>query len=54
MFTDLASVLNDPANFPEPELFRPERFYDADAKAFSASSMVIPFGLGKRRYGLML
>ncbi|HLK38393.1 MAG TPA: cytochrome P450 [Polyangiaceae bacterium] len=41
----LASILRDPRVFPEPEVFRPERFLE---KKYAASEF-LPFGGGARR-----
>lgn len=38
-------VHRDPDAFPDPDLFRPERFVDADIDAFP----FLPFGGGPRR-----
>jgi cytochrome P450 len=43
----LWSVLNDSDHWGDPEVFRPERFIDADGKFFKDEWM-IQFGAGKR------
>lgn len=45
---NLASVHMDPQNFPEPKLFRPERFLSSDGTAIVGADKVIPFSLGQR------
>ena len=37
----------DPEHFPEPNLFKPERFLGGQEE-FMANVRVIPFGIGKR------
>lgn len=39
----------DPANFDDPNTFRPERFIDKNNGKFAKSNKVIPFGVGVRR-----
>ena len=43
----LFSVHHDPVNFPEPHLFKPERFLNEDGTKVVTSEFLIPFGLGK-------
>ncbi|KAI5118126.1 hypothetical protein M0805_008034 [Coniferiporia weirii] len=46
IFANLAGIMNDPEMFPNPELYRPERFLettDPRLKAFE-----LPFGFGRR------
>jgi methyl farnesoate epoxidase/farnesoate epoxidase len=43
----LWAVLNDRDHWGDPEVFRPERFLDADGK-FLKDEWMIPFGAGKR------
>merc|ERR1712027_292813 len=44
----LSSVLHDPKYFPEPSVFRPDRFIN-NAGEFVPDEKVIYFGTGKRR-----
>jgi len=44
---NLSFIMKDPRNFPEPELFNPERFLGADGK-YLKNERLIPFGIGKR------
>ena len=41
----IGSIHADPAIFPEPESFRPERFLDGEGSTYTW----IPFGGGRRR-----
>ncbi|KAF4520507.1 hypothetical protein B566_EDAN004823 [Ephemera danica] len=45
---NISGVLLDPDYWKDPEIFRPERFLDADGKILK-EERYIPFGLGKRR-----
>lgn len=42
------TVHMDPAVFPEPEKFKPERFLDPTGKTVVKNDFVIPFGMGRR------
>ncbi|XP_053674512.1 probable cytochrome P450 305a1 [Anopheles nili] len=44
----LRNVHMDPEHWGDPEVFRPERFLDADRQIVNTERMV-PFGMGKRR-----
>ncbi|KFB36104.1 cytochrome P450 [Anopheles sinensis] len=51
------AIHHDPAYYPQPEVFNPDRF--APSKSFRASTTFMPFGLGPRQcigatFGLML
>ena len=43
----LYAVNNDPTYFPEPDIFKPERFLDKQG-AYCKNERHIPFGIGKR------
>nr|AKH03511.1 cytochrome P450 3075A5 [Paracyclopina nana] len=43
----LYHVMHDPDHFPEPGLFKPDRFLDENGH-FMANERVIPFGVGRR------
>lgn len=43
----LYSLFQDKEHWGDPEVFRPERFLDADGK-FVKDEWMIPFGMGKR------
>jgi len=44
------AINNDPANWPRPDRFRPERFLTADGDFDERKmALVVPFGFGKRR-----
>ena len=47
LMVNFASVLHDSSHWKNPELFRPERFFDADGN-LSNPEEFIPFGLGNR------
>ncbi|KAI0273278.1 CyP450 monooxygenase [Russula aff. rugulosa BPL654] len=42
------AVLHDPARFPEPDLFKPERFINPDGSVRDDPALSTIFGLGKR------
>jgi len=44
---NLSFIMNDSKNFPQPELFNPERFLGTDGK-YLKNERMIPFGIGKR------
>ena len=46
-FSNLERFLNDPVQFPEPRIFNPERFLNADRK-LQRNDYLVPFGIGKR------
>eukprot|EP00092_Neocalanus_flemingeri_P004804 GFUD01005172.1.p1 GENE.GFUD01005172.1~~GFUD01005172.1.p1 ORF type:complete len:484 (+),score=104.63 GFUD01005172.1:98-1549(+) len=46
-FANLAFIMMDPKHFPQPELFKPERFLGPDGK-YEKNERMIPFGTGKR------
>ena len=41
-------VHHDPATFPEPHLFNPDRFIDPEDGKFLPHPAVVPYGVGKR------
>ena len=47
VLTNAWAVHMDPANFPQPELFKPERFLSEDGTKIKNSDFLIPFGIGK-------
>ena len=46
MLTNIYAIHHDPAHFPEPNTFKPERFLE-DGR-FQSHSHVMPFSMGKR------
>ena len=46
-FSNLEKFLNDPIQFPEPRMFKPERFINSDGK-LQRNDYLVPFGIGKR------
>ena len=49
-FLNVTALHNDPKNFPEPEVFRPERFLEGSPGAMQHHPYsYIPFGLGPRK-----
>eukprot|EP00092_Neocalanus_flemingeri_P003772 GFUD01004058.1.p1 GENE.GFUD01004058.1~~GFUD01004058.1.p1 ORF type:complete len:486 (-),score=123.42 GFUD01004058.1:441-1898(-) len=46
-FANLSFIMKDPENFPQPEVFNPERFIGTDGK-YEKNEKMIPFGIGKR------
>ena len=47
IFPSLISVMHDSDHFPDPHVFNPERFLDADGR-YKEDNRVIPFCVGKR------
>jgi cytochrome P450 len=47
--SSMLSIMMDPKAFPDPELFKPERFIDSSNGSFVPHPNVVPFGVGKRR-----
>lgn len=45
LMVNIRSVLMDPSHWGDPEIFRPERFIDADGK-FKKDDHLILFGTG--------
>ena len=43
---NLHQIMNDPDAFPDPTVFKPERFLNEDG-AFAPDERVVPFGVGK-------
>ena len=39
-------VLMDPQNFPDPEIFKPERFLNEEGTKTIKSEYLVPFGIG--------
>ncbi len=48
VFSHIEMMHENPDEFPEPEIFRPERFINPDG-SFEFHQQVTPFGIGKRR-----
>eukprot|EP00092_Neocalanus_flemingeri_P018174 GFUD01019671.1.p1 GENE.GFUD01019671.1~~GFUD01019671.1.p1 ORF type:complete len:482 (+),score=104.99 GFUD01019671.1:156-1601(+) len=46
-FANLSAIMMDPDHFPQPELFKPERFIGLDGR-YEKKERMIPFGVGKR------
>ena len=44
--SNIYAVHMDPNNFPQPEVFRPERFLSEDGRKIRKSDFLIPFGIG--------
>jgi len=42
------AILHDPATYPEPDLFKPERFLNADGSLRDDPTLISVFGFGKR------
>lgn len=51
MWSDLNAIMHNPADFPDPWVFRPERYLSEDAEGlrFTPHPRVIPYGVGKHR-----
>lgn len=52
MISFIGEIMNDPAHFPNPSKFDPERYLFKDEKGsvkFQPHPRVVPFGIGKRR-----
>ena len=47
IYSSLYHIMNDEKHFPDPLLFKPERFIDENG-IFVYSNRVVPFGVGKR------
>uniref|UniRef100_A0A914MPH5 Cytochrome P450 n=1 Tax=Meloidogyne incognita TaxID=6306 RepID=A0A914MPH5_MELIC len=47
VMVQLGAVHLDPSLFPQPEVFRPERFLDSEGN-YKGSELIKPFGVGKR------
>jgi cytochrome P450 len=41
-------MLHDPASYPEPDIFKPERFLNADGSLRDDPILISAFGFGKR------
>jgi cytochrome P450 len=41
-------MLHDPASYPEPDIFKPERFLNADGSLRDDPNLTSAFGFGKR------
>ncbi len=46
VIANIYAAMHDPALFPEPDLFRPERFLGPDGKIENTDTF-LPFGMGK-------
>eukprot|EP00092_Neocalanus_flemingeri_P011092 GFUD01011940.1.p1 GENE.GFUD01011940.1~~GFUD01011940.1.p1 ORF type:complete len:480 (+),score=113.71 GFUD01011940.1:179-1618(+) len=44
---NLSSIMMDPENFPEPEVFNPDRFLGPSGN-YEKNERLVPFGIGKR------
>jgi cytochrome P450 len=42
------AILHDPALYPEPDIFKPERFLNADGSLRDDPVLISTFGFGKR------
>ncbi|KAG7095762.1 hypothetical protein E1B28_006467 [Marasmius oreades] len=47
VFANLYGIMKDPAMFPDPEIFRPERFLETDDPRLQ--NFDLPFGFGRRQ-----
>ena len=47
VFSNLYAVHHDPNNFPDPFVFKPERFLSNDGQKVTKADFLIPFGIGK-------
>jgi cytochrome P450 len=47
-WTVVRSILHDPARYPEPDLFKPERFLNSDGTLLDDPVLTSVFGFGKR------
>ena len=47
IMSSLSHVMYDPEYFPNPRIFNPDRFIDANG-IFKHNERVVPFGIGKR------
>lgn len=48
LYGSLFHIMNDPEAFPDPKLFRPERFIDEDNSKVEEAPQICPFGIGVR------
>jgi cytochrome P450 len=46
--TILRAILHDPANYPDPDAFKPERFLNTDGSLRDDPVLIATFGFGKR------
>jgi cytochrome P450 len=46
--TILRAILHDPANYPDPDAFKPERFLNSDGTLRDDPVLISTFGFGKR------
>jgi cytochrome P450 len=46
--TAFRAILHDPARYPEPDTFKPERFLNADGSLLDDPVLASAFGYGKR------
>jgi cytochrome P450 len=44
----LREILHDPAAYPEPDAFKPERFLNSDGSLLDDPTVISAFGYGKR------
>jgi cytochrome P450 len=48
VLTICRAILHDPARYPEPDAFKPERFLNPDGSLLDDPVLVLAFGYGKR------
>ena len=48
VYADVASIMNDPKHWDQPDTFNPDRFLDSETGAFRRQQRCIPFLVGKR------
>jgi cytochrome P450 len=49
IFFNIWKFHHDPDFFPDPWLFKPERFLSIDGRSIVPNEHLVPFGLGKRK-----
>ena len=48
VLTICRAILHDPARYPEPDVFKPERFLSPNGRLLDDPVLVLAFGYGKR------
>jgi cytochrome P450 len=48
VLTICRAILHDPARYPEPDAFKPERFLNPDGSLLDDPTLAVAFGYGKR------